>query len=776
MDDTEKRSILESLTERELEILPLIEEGLTNREIAQRLVLSLETVKWYNKQLFSKLGVHNRTQAVASAKAMGLMDQPSDKAKSPEIPPQHNLPAQVSSFIGRRREISEIKELLSNTRLLTLSGPPGTGKSRLALQVASQLLNQFDSGVYFVDLAPIINPQFVSSTIAQAFEVGESGSQSLFQNITNFLRNKHLLLVLDNFEHLIEAASLVGELLSIAPGLKILVTSRQVLQVYGEQEYLVPPLTIPDLERVKGSDALSQYEAVELFYQRAQAVKPDFDLSENNASTIAEICIRLDGLPLAIELAAARSKLLSPEMIQARLKSRLETLTSGARDLPTRLQTLRGTIDWSYELLEDEEKVLFTRLSVFQGGRTIEAAEAVCSQGLSLNVIDGLESLLNKSLLNLEQGLSVEPRFFMLETIHEYAREKLAARGEEKNIQQLHAAYFAQLAEQAEQGLSGPDQTLWFDRLWSEHDNLRRAIAFSVGSGKPNLGLQIAGALRIFWYYSGHAREGLEWIERLLDISDAAPSYLCAKALNAAGMLSYIQGDYERGKRFNTKALSLSRELGDKDNIAWALFLLGVQCSGSEDEIEEGSLLIEESLAMFRAQEDTLGIIWALNSLGEFARINGDYERAEKAYEECLPLCLEIGDKQREAFAIGNLSVVAVRQGDYELAEARIRKALTFLIDHRSKYPLAIGLAFLAGPIGAHGDPKRAGQLLGASAALLDAMGLGPERSDKAEIEHITEIVRKQLDEESFNSAWTKGQAMSLEQAVAFALEEENES
>jgi non-specific serine/threonine protein kinase len=360
----------------------------------------------------------------------------------------------------------------------------------------------------------------------------------------------------------------------------------------------------------------------------------------------------------------------------------------------------------------------------------------------------------------------------MLETIHEYAREKLAARGEEKNIQQLHAAYFAQFAEQAEQGLSGPDQTRWFDRLWTEHDNLRTAIAFSVSSGEPRLGLQIAGALRIFWYYSGHANEGLEWIERLLDISDAAPPHLRAKALNAAGMLSYIQGYYERGKSFNTKALSLSQELGDKDNIAWALFLLGIQCSGSKAEIKEGFPLIEESLAMFRAQEDKVGIIWALNSLGEFARIDGNYERAEKAYEECLPLCLEIGDKQREAFALGNLSAVAFRQGDYELSETRIRKALTYLINHRSKYPLAIGLAFLSGPIAAQGDPLRAIQLLGASDALLDAMGLGPERSDKAEIDHITDIVRGQLDEETFNSGWEKGQAMSLEQAVAFAIAE----
>jgi non-specific serine/threonine protein kinase len=771
--DIDKRFIPDPLTERELEILRLIEVGCTNREIAQKLVLSLETIKWYNKQIYSKLGVHNRMQAVVSAKEAGLLRASSDESEHSLTTPRYNLPAQVTSFIGRQREILEVQKLLSTSRLLTLFGPPGTGKTRLALQVAWQVLNQFEDGVYFVDLAPISDPKFVTRTIAQVFDIGEAGSGSLVENLKNHLRDKRLLLVLDNYEQIIETAPLVSDLLSAVPGLKALVTSRQVLQVYGEQEYLVPPLAVPDLVKLNGLSALAGYEAVELFCQRAQAVKPDFELTEGNISTVAEICVRLDGLPLAIELAAARSKLLSPEKIRGRLESRLEALTGGARDLPSRLQTLRGTIDWSYGLLGEDEKILFARSSVFQGGRTIEAAEAICAPGLSIPVIDGLESLLNKSLLYQKQGLEGEPRFLMLETIHEYAREKLSESCEAGEFKRKHAVYFAELAERAELELSGAKQGYWFERLRSEHDNLRTALAFALESGESDLGLRIVGALRDFWNYDGHVVEGLGWIEHILESAEDVTSALRAKALNAAGWLSFVRGDYEGGKQFSSEALALYQELGDEANIAWALIFLGVHYAGSLSEIKEGMVLIEEALALSRAQGDIPGIIRALNRLGELARLDGDYDRAGKAYEESLALCRQSGDRLLEAYQLGNLGLVAQHQGNYDQAESRIKEGLKLIKALNTKYPLPVYLAILTGPIASRGNPERAAQLLGASDGLFKTMGLGLQPTDQAEIDRFEAAVRAQLSEEAYQSAWTKGQAMSLEQAVAYALEEE---
>ena len=715
---------------------------------------------------------------IYQAAAPGLsIDFPPLRSLSVELSvPQHNLPAQVSSFVGRQREIAEIQGLLSATRLLTLSGPPGTGKTRLALQVALRTLNQFEDGVYFVDLAPISAPEFVTSTIAKEFDIGESGSGSLVENLKNYLRDKHLLLILDNYEQIIETAPLVSELLSAAPGLKVLVTSRQVLKVYGEQEYLVPPLSVPDLGRMYGFSALSQYEAVELFCQRAQAVKPDFTLTEDNASAIAEICVHLDGLPLAIELAAARSKLLPPDMICSRLGSRLDTLTGGARDLPSRLQTLRGTIDWSYDLLEDGEKVLFERLSVFQGGRTIESVEVICAPGLSIPVIDGLESLLDKSLLHQEEGLGGEPRFMMLETIHEYGREKLAESGEAEKLQRRHAAHFAELAEQAETELVGAEQGHWLERLRIEHDNLRAALTFSLGSGESELGLRIVCALRDFWNYDGHVVEGLGWIERVLETPvDASPS-LRAKGLNAAGWLSFVLGEYERGKLFSRQALALFQELGDQVNTAWALLFLGVQSAGSQSEIVEGMALIEQSLTLFRAHDNTPGIIRALNRLGELARLDGDYDRAGKAYEECIVLCRQSGDRLLEAYQLANLGLVDQHRCNYESAESMIKQGLILIDSLHTKYPVPVYLAILSGPVAARGDPERAACLLGASDSLFKTMGgLGLQPTDQAEIDRFEAAVRGQLGADAFQSAWGQGQVMSLEQAIAFALEDESE-
>jgi predicted ATPase/DNA-binding CsgD family transcriptional regulator len=772
MDHTAIRSVLEPLTDRELEVLRLIDEGLSNRDIARQLVVTLETVKWYNKQIYGKLGVHTRTQAVAKAREAGLFDVRPKTPAPPTIAPKHNLPTQVTSFVGREREMAEIGHLLATARVLTLTGPPGTGKTRLALEVAAQTLDRFKDGTFLVDLAPIADPQLLLGKIAQTLGVREITGQPLAETLKAYLREKRLLLLLDNFEQIIAAAPLVGDLLSALPGLKVLATSREALRIYAEQEYQVPPLALPDIRHVEPLPTWLHYEAVQLFTQRAQAVKPDFAITAANVAAVAEICVRLDGLPLAIELAAARSKLLSPEMMRMRLESRLGTLVSGPRDLPARLRTLRGTLDWSYELLDEGEKSLLARLTVFQGGRTLEAAEMVCGPGLPVAVLDGLESLLNKSLLRQREDPEGQPRFYMLETVREYAREKLEESGEADELRSRHAEYFVGLAEQAEPQLRGADQGYWCARLRSEHDNLRNALAWALAGARVEWGLRLVGALRDFWYYEGHIAEGLRWTQRALEEAGDAPAALRAKALNTAGWLAFAQGDNQRGKVWNGQALSLYRELGDKVNTAWALVFLGAHSLGSPDEYRNSIALSAEGLALFRSLDHQPGMAQALNGLGEAARLDGDYERAAEAYEECLAISRAIGDKQREAIMLGNLGYIAQHRGDYERAEALSKAALALLWERQSAYLIAFALATLAGPVTAKGDPERAARLLGASAALFEALGTGPQPVDQPEIDQYIAALRTQLDGARFGAAWAEGRALSLDEAVSYALGE----
>jgi len=764
--------LVEPLTERELDVLRLIARGLSNREIASELVLTLGTVKWYNRQVYSKLGVHSRTQAVAQAKKAGLFDPTPETPLSQGKITGHNLPAQVTSFVGRDREIEEITELLNTTRLLTLTGPGGSGKTRLALQAAAGVMERIEDSIFFVNLAPIRDPQLVPSTIAQVLGIREVAGLQLIETIKIYLLEKQTLLLLDNFEQILDAAPLVGELLSSSPGLNILVTSREALHVYGEQEYPVPPLPVPDLERIEPLDLLSQYESVQLFQQRAKAVKPGFEITSENAPMIAEICVRLDGLPLAIELAAARSKLLSPEMIRSRLESRLATLTIGSRDVPTRLQTLRGTLDWSYNLLDIGERTLFGRLSVFQGGRTIESVEAVCAPGLSIEVLDGLESLLNKNLLFQIEGPVGEPRFFMLETIYEYAGEKLDESGETEDIRRRHAHYFSGLAAQAEPELFAAGQGYWLTRLRCEHDNLRAALAWSLEGADVVLGSQIAGALQEFWYLEGFIAEGLSWTKRAIECAGDVPPGIRTKVINATGILAFAQGDYEAGKDYHRQALALSQESGDVVGRAWALIFLASNMGAFPDEVEAGIRLCQDGLTLFRELGDMPGITRALNILGELSRMVGDYDRAQEVYEECLALSRQVGDKQRAGVMLSNLSYVAMHQGEYVRAEALIREALTVTVELNTKYFTGLCIAMLAGPVGANGQPERAARLLGASEGILCSLDASLQPADKIEIDCYLADIRAQLDDKIYSDACSQGRAMSIEDAVAYALDE----
>jgi non-specific serine/threonine protein kinase len=533
----------------------------------------------------------------------------------------------------------------------------------------------------------------------------------------------------------------------------------------------VPPLSVPDRENLGDVTDILQYESVQLFDQRASAVKPDFRVDEVNAPDIAEICIKLDGLPLAIELAAARVNLFTPEMIRNRLDKRFAVLTSDSRNIPQRQQTLKGTFDWSFDLLTADEQVLLARLSVFQGGRTVESSEAICRPGLSIDVLDGLETLLNKNLLYQEQSKLGEPRFYMLETIHEYAREKLVDSSEAEEIKLLHVQYFADLAQEAEEKLYGPRQGYWLDKLRMEYGNLRAAMERSLSGNDVLLGFQIIGALRYFWYSDGLVAEGLRWIERALDHQDEIPLVMRAKVYFTGADISFIQGNLDKERNYGRKALELAQESGDELMRAWALLAYSKSFSASQDQVQEGIIHCKESLELFRKLQYIPGIAIALIMLGELSRIADNYDDAEHYYQASLELSRQAGDKRRIAVSLANLAKIAMHGGEYRQAEMLEREAIGIGLELGTKYYTALSFACLSGPLAMQGHPEHAAILLGASESVLNTMGAKLQPADQIEIERYITAIKEQLDEKSFEDALAKGRDMSLEEAVSFALE-----
>jgi len=726
-----------------------------------------------SKERESRLGSVRVAGAALEAIARGQMvELPLDRTTPKPQAVPHNLPEQATPFIGREDELDNLIQLLKhpNYRLVTLTGPGGVGKTRLAIQAAGAVLGSYPDGVFFVNLAPILEPGFVSSRIAQVLGMKETHTRSLIEDIKDMLRSKRMLLILDNFEQIIQTAPMVSEIISAAAGLHVLMTSRESLRVYGEREYPVPPLRLPNLESGASLPALSANESVAFFVQRAQAVHPHFELTGENASTVAKICIQLDGLPLAIELAAARVKIFPVRYLLGVLNDALTALTSGPRDFSARHQTLRAAIEWSYQLLDDQEKKLFARLAVFQGGRTLEAVRAVCSPGLELDALQGLESLHNKSLLQQKEGLEGEPRFVLLETLHQYARERLEESGEGEEMRRRHLEFMLELAERAEPGLRGPNQEVWSTRLRTEYDNLRAALGWSLRKADPSMGIRLAGALSEFWYYEGPISEGEKWIESALKrMSEVAPG-LRAKLLNGAGLLAFARGDHAHGKRWNREALSLWQELGNKGGSAYALFLLSAHATMDPNEYAEGIALCEQALSLYLEIDDKPGLAWVYNQIGELSRLLGNYERSRQAYEKSLAVCRQTGNRRREAIALVNLSYAAQYQGEYRQAEDYARQGLALLYELRLKYHSTIVLSMLAGPVAAQGNARRAATLLGASEAIFESMSVSLQPADKVEIDRYVVLAREQLAETEFQAAWAEGRQMSFEQAVGFAL------
>ena len=729
---------------------------------------------------------------------------------------RNNLPLQPTPLVGREREVAEVCERLrqEEVRLLTLTGPGGTGKTRLALQAAADVLEHFEDGVFFVALSDVNDTALVPNTVAAALGLGESGEVPLEDLLKEYLSRRELLLLLDNFEQVLEAAPLVGELLSAAPRLKVIATSRIPLGIYGEHDYAVPPLSVPDTKRLPPIEVLSQYEAVRLFIDRAKAAKRGFEITAENAPAIAEICARLDGLPLAIELAAARVRMLPPKSLLTRLANRLKLLTGGAKDLPARQRTLRGAIEWSHDLLDEGEKTLFARLSVFSGGRTLEAIEAVCdAEGdLPVDVFDGVSSLLEKSLIRQEEGPEDEPRFVMLETIHEYAREKLRESGEAGEIKRAHAEYFLSLAEEAEPELIGPEQIAWMDRLEAEHDNLRAALSFSHEGGEAEIGLRLAGALWRFWYVRGHSGEGRGWCEETLARDGGSSPPMRAKALLGSGEMAWRQGDYELGEQSLEEGLAIYRESKDEKGEARSLRSLGT-CVLDLHDLDRASELLSESarisrrsgdkpeladtlstlggLATYREDtvgartiyEEAMGLARAAGNIQALARttsnfgvtvmLEGDYEKAQALMEEASELSMALKDRYSQAVSRHNLGLLALLRGDADEAAVLFAQSVETFVDLLDRFGIALDLDALAAVAGERGDTLGAVRLWGAAEALRDAMGVPRPDDEAMVVGPFVEAARTRLEEAAFQNAWEEGRAMTQEQAIALALADE---
>jgi predicted ATPase len=726
--------------------------------------------------------------------------------------PHHNLPIQQTSFFGRTAQIAALKRLLRSpdVRLVTLIGPGGTGKTRLSLQVAQETLDDFPNGVFFVPLADDSNSNHFISRVAQQLEVREGG-RPLLENIKDYLRDKHILLILDNFEQLVSAAPIVSELIAAAPQLKILTSSRIALQLRGEHEYPVPALDLPQTDELT-VEKLTGNESVILFTERARASNPNFSLTKDNATAVAEICRRLDGLPLALELAAARIKLLPPQAILSRLDDRLKLLTGGARDLPSRHQTLRNTLEWSYSLLQDDEKTLYARLSVFVGGFTLEAAEAVCNAENKLDILEGLTSLVNNSLLRQEE-INGEPRFGMLETIRAYALERLAESGEMESLRAGHAQYYGNIVlSQISYNLFSRNALQWLNWIERELDNIRATLNWYLAAPtRIELAATLIWLLGWFMYRRGYLIEGRVWTDKALG-SGYLPEYSQSKAmiLGAGGFLATWQGEQAIGLAHLKKSVDIAQSLEDeqlmpnllmghavtlinmgRDSAAQPLLKEALELFKEQNQpyfhtiaqvhlgnvelglgnAEQARILHEQALAEARSQGENWLLSFALNNLGEVARTQGQYDLARKYYEECEALLNDTGDKGDVARFVHTLGYIDQHEGNYTRAESQFKKGLALFRQLGNRRGMAECMAGLAGLKARQGNAEWGAVMLSAAESALKATGGAWWPADRLEVESNKEFIRSSLSEAEWMAAQKKGNAMTLEQALTFASE-----
>lgn len=729
----------------------------------------------------------------------------------------NNLPPALTSFIGRERELAEVKQKLQDARLLTLIGPGGTGKTRLSLQLATEVLSAFQDGVWLIELAPLADTGLVLQTIAGLFSLRQQVGMPLKDIVCDYLRAKNLLLILDNCEHLIEeTAQITDQILHNSPNVKILASSREALGINGETVYRVPSLSLPDQAEVK-FEALMGYESVRLLVDRARAANPKFDLTDKNASSVAQICRRLDGIPLALELAAARVTVFSAEQIAARLDDRFKLLTGGSRTALPRQQTLRALIDWSYDILSDEECILLRRLSVFAGGWIFEAAEALCPD---LDVLNLLTQLINKSLVAVEENENGS-RYRLLETVRQYARDKLLESGEAEQVRNVHLEYYVRFAEIAGPQMDGPEVLEWIPVIDAEHDNLRTAFEWGLDHD-IEAALRVVGELAYFWFRHGHGAEGIQWANAALEKADQLPQEtdpnaqlrqkrVRANALQALSFLAYSQGDNLNAFRAADQCILLARELNEKRLLAVALGF-----SGSSKlfmgELAEGEARIEEAVALTRAANERYGLGVAMGMLaqvaamkkGDFtaaktfeqealalvgesgnqwmsimmlfgtgrgAMFRGDYDIARERFLKCLPIFIEMGDVHRANMVHSELAHMDRYEGKYEKAEDEYRKTIRVWqkLGHRAAVAHQLeSFAFIAK---VREKMDRAVRLLGAAEILRERINIPMSPPERVEYEREMADLRTNMDGALFKSIWVEGRTMSMEQAVEFALQ-----
>ena len=685
------------------------------------------------------------------------------------------LPVPPTPLVGRERNLKEVVRFLRRreVRLLTLTGTGGVGKTRLALEAARDAGEFFMDGVAFIALAPLNNAELVVSSVVRSFGLRETTGQSPREALLAYLRAKQLLLTLDNFEHLLEAASEVSWLIETCPNLTVLVTSRAPLHVQGEQEYLVPPLALPASTRSPTVEEVVGSPSGRLFMERARAASPAFGLDEANAAAVASICWRLAGLPLALELAAAKVRFLDPAMLLSRLD---RTLSAGwSRGLPERQRTVRATLDWSHDLLSEAEKALFRCLSVFAGGFTLEAAEAVGAAGREVNaedVLGLLERLVEQSLVEAEVA-GKEPRYRMLEPVRQYALQKLEESGEARTIGRGHASYFLALAERAYPELMGARQVDWLERLDLENDNLMAAVSWALDAGETETAARLGWALWLFWMIRGYQHEGRRWMEAVLE-RELSPA-LRARALVAVASLAYGYGDYEWCERYSEEGLKLSQQVGDKIGVAWARFGLGVVALSRTDH-EEATPRLQEALRSFRQADEDFGVARATICLGMVALMRGDMGRAKGAFEEALMVARRIGDRTGACITLYNLAQVALSRGDHDRAGSLFEEGLILSEQVADRANVAYCVEGLATVAEAQGKAERSARLLGAAEGLLEVLGAPVYtyyKPDPSLYERTKASARSRLGEEVFEEAWAGGRAMTFERAVGYAVEDD---